>query len=535
MRDAAGGSFKRDLGWFSLLAMSLGTVIGSGWLMLPGVVAAQAGPEGILAWVLGGLAMLVVALVFAELGAAWPAAGAVAKYPYLSHGSFVGHVAGWAALVSYAVIPPAEAVAVTRYAADRIPSLVTTGGHLSLPGLSAATGILVLISLLNYAGVRYLAIFQNWVTSLKYIPIVLFLLVVSFVHFDPANFHAYQGFAPHGVSGLMVGTASTLFAYVGFRQALDFGAEARNPGRDLPIAVVATIGLAIVTYTGIAVVFTGAIDWHGLAGKGVIFGDWSSLGHLPAPLLDITKATGIGVLAWLIFLDGMISPNGPNATNVGSVPRVAYTMAEDGTLPAFFMRLHPRFGTPGAGLLACFVVEEIFLLLSGGGYGALISVVDVAFMVGYAFGPVSMGTLRIAAPEAERPFRLRGASVLAPLAFVVSSLLLFCSRWPETGWTLLVIGVGVLIFAAYAWVGRVHFSSVRYGLWVIVYLLAMAGLSWAGDHSFGGHELLPFGWDLAVVAAVSLAIYYWAIREGVACHEAGWAEASQPTSAQRAV
>jgi amino acid transporter len=516
--NAHSGHFKKELSWFSLLTMSLGTVIGSGWLMLPGVVASKAGPAGVLAWVLGGLAMLVVALVFAELGAAWPAAGAVAKYPYLSHGSFVGHVGGWAAFVSYLVIPPAEAVAVTRYAADRIPALVTPTRNLSLLGLAVATAILILISLLNYVGVRYLGIFQNWVTTLKYIPIVLFVVLVGFSAFHPSNFTAYHGFMPTGSSGLMLGIAETLFAYLGFRQALDFGAEAKNPGRDLPLAVVLTILLAIVTYGLIALVFTGAIDWASLGHFGVKTGDWGSLSLLPAPLLDVTRAAGIAILTWLIFVDGVVSPNGPNATNVGSVPRVAYTMAEDGTMPKFFLELHPVYGTPGKGLLACFILEEFFLLLTGGGYSSLISVVTVAFMVGYAFGPIAFATLRKTDPDTPRPFRLRLGGLWAPLAFVISSLLLFWSRWPETGWTLCVILAGIPVYLIYGASGRIRMNTIRYGSWIIVYLFLMAGLSYAGDSKFGGHDWIPFGWDIAAVAAASLAIYYWAVWQGLSYH-----------------
>jgi amino acid transporter len=140
------GAFRQELGWFSLLSMSLGTVIGSGWLILPAAVAAKAGPASVVAWIFGGLVVLVIALVYAELGAAWPAAGAVALYPRLSHGAFTGHLAGWAAFISYAIIPPAEAVAVTRYAGTFIPSLVTGHQDLHGVGLAIATGILAAIA-----------------------------------------------------------------------------------------------------------------------------------------------------------------------------------------------------------------------------------------------------------------------------------------------------------------------------------------------------------------------------------------------------
>ncbi len=520
MADHSGGAghFKKELSWFSLLTMSLGTVIGSGWLMLPGVVASKAGPAGILDWLIGGMGMLVVALVFCELGAAWPAAGAVAKYPYLSHGSFVGHLAGWAALISYVIIPPAEAVAVTRYAGTFYPGLLTPKENLSLLGLTVGTVILILIALLNYYGVKYLGYFQNVVTTVKYIPIIIFVIAVGFFAFHPVNFTAFHGFAPTGSSGLMLGAAATLFAYTGFRQALDFGAEARNPGRDLPLALILTLVIGTVTYFFIALVFTGGINWAHLAKFGVHTGDWTTLAKLPAPLYNVTAAGGLAIVAAIIFWDGIVSPNGPNATNVGSVPRVAYTMAEGGTMPKFFMKLHPRYGTPGWGLFASFLLEEFFLLVTNGGYGELVSEVGVAFMVSYAIGPVSMAVLRDVAPDVPRPFHLRWAAVLSPAAFIIASLLLYWSAWPATGMTLGVLFAGVLIYMVYVLKKGVPLASLKFGIWFIVYLLAMAILSYTGDPHFGGKGLIPFGWDVASVAVASLVLYYWGIRQGLAYH-----------------
>jgi amino acid transporter len=511
------GEFKKELGLFSLLAMSLGTVIGSGWLLLPSIVASQAGPASLLAWILAGIIMLIICLVYAELGGAWPAAGAVALYPQLSHGSFVGHVGGWAAFISYVIIPSAEAVAVVRYAAAYVPAftvgLANGATHLSTLGILVAIAILALLALLNYVGVKYLGIFENWVTSIKYIPIVLFLIAAGFMAFEPKNFTAFGGFSPYGGSGFLLGTASTVFAFTGFRQALAFGAEAKNPGRDLPLALIGTVLLATLTYVLIALVFIGAIDWSSLANQQVVEGDWHSLGNLSAPLYDVLIAAGMGGVAFVLFLDGIVSPNGPNATNTGSVPRVLYTMAQNNSMPRAFAKLNPQRGTPGWGLVASFLVETFFLLLSQGGYGALITAANVAFMVAYAMGPVSCGGLRKIAPEVHRPFWLPLSAVLNPLAFVLASLLLFWEGWPSTGATLGVLFIGVLIYIGYGLAGRVKMSTVRYGLWLIVYLIAMACLSYFGDSHFGGINAIPFGWDLVVVAVVCLILYYWGVHQ----------------------
>lgn len=519
-RELPKGHFKKDLGLFSLVAMSLGTMIGSGWLMLPGIVASKAGPASVLAWLFAGLAILVVAVVYAELGAAWPAPGAVAKYPYLSHGDFAGHLGGWAALVAYLILPPAESSAVASYAGAFAPSLVTGHGSLSPLGIVVAIILLALLGLLNYYGVKYLATLQNWVTIIKYIPIIVFVVAVGIFAFHPINFTHFGGFAPMGASGFLIATASTVFAYIGFRQALDFGAEAKNPGRDLPRALILTILIGIATYVLIGLIFVGGINWSGLASQGVKIGDWGTLASLHASVYNLAAATGLGAVAWLIFADGLLSPNGPNATNVGTVPRVAYTMAENGSMPRLFLNLHVKYGTPGPGLLLCFALETLILLMTAGGYGKLIASVNVAFLMAFAMGPVAFGVLRITAPNAERPFRLRCGGFWAPLAFILASLLMFWSAWPLTGQTLGILFIGVLIYVAYGIKGRVKLASVRYGIWLIVYLLAMVLISYLGDSKFGGRNIIPFGWDMGLVAAVCLVVYYWGVRQGVAFDKA---------------
>ena len=514
-----GGSFKRDLSVYSLLAMSLGTVIGSGWLLLPGIVASQAGPAAVISWALGGLGVLIVALVYSELGATWPAAGAVAKYPGLSHGRFTGHMAGWAAFIAYAVTPPAEAVAVIRYAGTVYPGL-THGNEVTNLGIVISIIILALIGLLNFVGVKYLGIFENYVTALKYIPIAIFVVLIGFFAFHPENFTSYGGFIPHGPSGILLGTSSTVFAYIGLRQALDFGSEAKNPGKDIPRALIGTVVIAMITYILISIVMVGGLNWSGLTGKGVVEGQWGTLANLSAPMYAVAGATGLGVVATLILADGIISPNGPNASNVGSVPRVAYTMSEDGTMPKLFQRLHPKYGTPGAGLLACFVLEIFFLMITKAGYNNLISVINVAVMVAYALGPVSMGALRKTAPHVDRPYRVSGARILAPIAFIIASLLLYWESWPLTGEMLGILLFGVIIYAAYSVWGSVSIWSIKNGLWLIGYLITMAVVSYIGSKQFGGLGIIHFGYDIIVVIVVALVYYYWGVRQRVPYDEA---------------
>lgn len=236
---------------------------------------------------------------------------------------------------------------------------------------------------------------------------------------------------------------------------------------------------------------------------------------MPAPLYNITAAAGISWVAWLIFVDGVVSPNGPNATNVGSVPRVAYEVARGGTLPRFFLKLHPVYGTPALGLLASFILEVFFLPITAGGYGQLISSVNVASLVAYAVGPVAMGTLRLTAADVDRPFRLKGGHFWPPVAFILASLLLYWSQWPLTGEVLGVVAIGIAIYGFYVLRGTVKAESVGNGIWLMVYLISLAVMCYFGDRKFGGVGLIPFGWDFLVISVLAGVLYYWGVHEGV--------------------
>ena len=137
-------------------------------------------------------------------------------------------------------------------------------------------------------------------------------------------------------------------------------------------------------------------------------------------------------------------------------------------------------------------------------------------MVAYALGPVSFTVLRATHPDIPRPFRLPGGTAMAPIAFVLASLLLYWSKWPRTGETLGILLIGALIYGGYAVAGRVPWRSVRYGSWLITYLIVMAALSYLGDTAFGGIGVLPLGWDMLAISVFSLAIYRWAVRQGIA-------------------
>jgi amino acid transporter len=150
------------------------------------------------------------------------------------------------------------------------------------------------------------------------------------------------------------------------------------------------------------------------------------------------------------------------------------------------------------------------------GWGTLSSVIGVATVISYVTGPVCVVVLRRTAPGLARPLKLKALPLLAPAAFMLASEVLYWSRWPLTGQVILIMVIGLPIYLYSQFKGGFadFGQQVRSGIWLPAYLLWMALLSATGSSNFGGHGLVPYGWDMALVAVSSLAFYQWGVRSG---------------------
>jgi amino acid transporter len=288
--ESADRGLKRSLSLTQLLLLGVSAQIGSGWLF--GVLAAAgvAGPAAILSWIIASVLVFLIALTYLELGAMLPRSGAIVRYTFLSHGAFSGWIIGWAYWLSVVSIPPIEAEATLTYLGGRFPEthLLTTVDGVQL--LSWPTGILsgfVLMFVffaLNFFGARFLAESNRWVTLWKIaLPTVTFIFL--FFILNGSNFTSYGGFAPMGVPPIFhaIATTGIIFSLLGFRQALDYGGESRNPQRDVPLATIGSIAVPAVIYTLLQVAFIGAINWQEWAWKVASGTSWSRVDGLTVP------------------------------------------------------------------------------------------------------------------------------------------------------------------------------------------------------------------------------------------------------------
>jgi amino acid transporter len=335
---------RRTMSLQQLLFLSLGGIIGSGWLFAVLGADAKAGPAALVSWVLGGIFVLLIALPYAEISGMLPRSGAIVRYPHLTHGGYTGFIMGWAYLLAAVSIPAIEAEAVVTYLAGKFTALhltATAAGVkiLTWPnGIVLAVALMVVFFLLNYFGIGLLAEWNRWFVWWKIvIPTLTFLLL--FRAFHGTNFSAYGGFAPLGVPPIFqaLATSGIVFAYLGFRQALEFGGEARNPQRDVPIATILSVLIGIGLYFFLQLAFTGAVDF---AKAGVAPGAWATLTAsrwASAPFYDALTSSGIallGAFAVVLLIDAVVSPAGTGWVYVGTATRTFYGSASTATSPA---------------------------------------------------------------------------------------------------------------------------------------------------------------------------------------------------------
>ncbi|HTV52356.1 MAG TPA: APC family permease [Steroidobacteraceae bacterium] len=519
MRSAP--AIHREVGTFALMLTGLGSIIGSGWLFGAWRAASLAGPSAVWAWLLGAAMIMTIALTYAELGAMFPVSGGMVRYGHYSHGSLVGFIAAWGNWLPIVSVIPIEAEASVQYMASwRWPwaqalyrHLPDGAGELAAPGLVIAAGLVIVYFLLNYWSVRLFARSNTVITTFKLIVPAGTALTLLAAGFHTENFRVAvpgEAHSAHFAAVLTaVATAGIVFSFNGFQSPVNLAGEARDPGRSIPFAVIGSILLATAIYVLLQLAYVGAVPPALLARVG-----WRGL-DFSSPFAQLASLLNLHWLAVLLYADAFVSPSGTGITYTATTARMIYGMERNGTLPRLLGRVHPIYGVPRPAMWFNLIVALLFLLFFRG-WGALAAAISVATIISYLTGPVSALALRQTAETLHRPMRLAGLPVLAAVAFIFATELLYWARWPLTGQIILLIVVALPVYLFYQakarWAGfREH---LRAAWWLILYLPSIACVSWAGSARFGGRDYLAWGWDLVVVAALGLFFFVWGVRSG---------------------
>jgi amino acid transporter len=527
--ERAAPKLRREVGLVGLVFASLGSIIGAGWLFGALYASSLAGPAAIFAWLLGGAAMMLLALTHAELGATYPVAGGNARFPHYAFGSVIGFTSGWVAFLGALTVGPIMVQATLLYASNYVSSLTTVSSGrpvLTAQGYLVAAALLLLFCTINVMGVRWLAETNKLAVLWKILipALTVVALVVTSAHEE--NFSAGGGFMPYGWKGVFLAMSSggVVFACLGFEQAVQLGGESRNPGRNIPVAIIGGMVVAVALYIALQLAYIVALDpsslshgWNGVSfsGKAELFG----------PFAGLATALGLGWLAVLLYTDAIVSPGGTGLLYTGASARLSYALSRNGYIPGAFARLTLR-GAPLFAIAFSFVCGLV-LFLPFPGWQQLVGFISAAAVIAYAMVPLSLGALRRQDPGRPRPFRLPAASLVAPAAFIVANEILLFTGWAVV-WKLIVailVGFALLALSMLTQTkDRRPSLDWRSAVWLWPYLLGMAAISYLSSFDTrtpssiplldlkGPRNELTFGWDVLAVALLSLAVYVVAIR-----------------------
>lgn len=507
---------RRDLGFWGLTAIGFSNIVGSGWLFSALYAAQTAGPAALLSWVGAGILVALVALVMVELGASRPEGGGTVRWPLYANGRLVGTLIGWSVLLSVGATA-AEITAIMQYAGHYVPG-VYENGSITLSGVAVAAGLSVLLTALNWFAVRIFARLNNLVTAFKIAVPILTVIALLASGWHGGRLTDHGGFAPYGYAACLTALAGggIVYSVNGFQAPLDFSGETRNARRTVPAAVLAGIGLALLMYLALQLAFLFSLPdrflghgWHGV--------DFES------PFGQLALVLNLHWLSSLLYADAVVSPGGSAYVGVAIDARHTYALAKNRTLPRYFMRVNQRHGIPHRALALNLVVIIVFMLPFGG-WQDIVSVMGDMYLLIYTASAVAVAVF-LADPGSRTAGWVPGLRWIAPLSFVVASEFVYWSGWHDLRLALPLVLAGLLLFFGMRRSGSGGapelplLSELRSGAWLVVHLAALTLLSWLG--SFDGAGRLPAPWDTLAVAVLSLGVFFWGVRSGVAQLAAG--------------
>jgi basic amino acid/polyamine antiporter, APA family len=442
----------RDLGVSHASAVVVGTIIGSGIFLVPAEMMQAVGSAKLvyLAWVVGGLLSFFGALTYAELGAMKPQAGGEYVYVRDGYGPLAGFLYAW----TWFVIAKPASVATVVTGLVRILGTFSAFSFFSANVITAPFAVnwgqivaitaAILISFLNYLGIKKAGEFQLVFTMLK-VAIILGIVVVCFSGMGNAAGRGWSNFAGTfagargGVAGFMAALVAALWAYDGWNDLNMVAGEVKRPERNIPIALIAGVATVGVLY----ILVNAAVQY-------VLPAD--AIAASPRPASDavalVMGRMGASIVSAGMALSMLVTLNG----TIMSGARVPYAVARDGYFFRGLAEVHPKFHTPSVAI-AVQAMLSILLLLIGANFRQLFSLAIFAEWLFYMIAGSTIFVFRQRAPQAARPYRMWGYPFV-PVIFVAVAAALLCytfkNDWPNSGYGVVVILAGIPLFAYFS-------------------------------------------------------------------------------------
>jgi len=485
---------NRALGPVQLTLFGIGAIIGAGIFATIGTAAAGdanrpgAGPALMLSFMITAVVCGFTALCYAEFASMVPISGSAYTYSYATLGELIAWIIGWDLIIEYAVGNIAVAISWANYfktlvAGLHIPGIAPNGIIIpdwismdyrtaaKVPGVyeSAphifgkpiifnvlAVAIVALITMVLVWGIRESARFNAVMVGFK-ILVLTFFIVIGFTYVQPAN---WTPFAPMGFAGISAGAAIVFFAYIGFDAVSTVAEETRNPQRNLPIGIIASLIICTIFYAVVALVFTGLISYPELKAKLAT----EQAEPLTMALQHVGQVfhTDLGWAIGLVAFGSVIAHTAVLLVFQLGQPRIFFSMARDGLLPKVFYKVHPKYRTPHVSTILTGVFVAVFAAVAS--IDEMVDLTNIGTLFAFILVCAGIIVLRIKDPARPRPFRVPGGLII-PILGIFSCLYLIYYL-PPTSWLRFAawLNFGFVIYVGYGAVqsrltGRQHAES----------------------------------------------------------------------------
>jgi len=430
---------KRTLGAVSITLLGIGAIVGTGIFVLTGVAAAKyAGPGLILSFVVAGIVSGLAAICYAEFASTVPIAGSAYTYSYATLGELVAWIIGWDLILEYAVGAAAVSIGWSGYVVDllkgafgiTLPNALSaspfSGGIINLPAFL----IILLVTALLILGTSESSKVNNVIVVIKLV-VILFFLVVGFGHVNPAN---WSPFLPFGAGGILRGASIIFFAYIGFDQISTSAEEARNPSKDLPVGIIASLLICTVLYILVTAVLTGVVSYTKL--------------DVPSPVSHALILLGLNAAGSVISIGAICGLTTVLIVLLYGQSRIFFSMARDGLLPGFFSRIHRRFRTPYLSSLLVGIVVALVAALTP--IDVVAELTNIGTLSAFVLVSAAVLILRRTQPNLRRGFRTPLVPLIPILSIIASLVLIVSLPWVTLVRFVVWLVIGLVIYFVYS-------------------------------------------------------------------------------------
>lgn len=481
-RDIKSSPLKKVLSRWNLTTMGIGAIIGAGIFVMTGLAAREyAGPALAISFVIAGMGCSFAALCYAEFASIYPSEGSAYSYSYATVGELFAWIIGWDLILEYAMASSTVAVGWSGYfgkflglfnihlpiwamndihtARDLISGATSTGSlsqleasysSLAIPELFGfqvainlpAMLIALIVTAIITLGVRQTAGTNLWLVAIK-VAVVIFVIIAGAFFVDTANWTPFiparaansDGVMAFGFAGIAAGAAYIFFAYIGFDAVATQASESKNPTKDLPFAIIASLLICTILYIAISLVVTGMVNY--------------TLLDKAAPVAAAFLDRGWNFAVWIISIAAVAGLTSVLLVMTMGQTRILMAMAKDGLLPSkVFAEVHPRLQTPHKSSI---LVGILIALVAGfTPIETIAKLVNIGTLLAFVFVCSAVWRLRVTQPGLHRPFRVKALPVVASLGIIFNFGMMLSLEWEN--WVRLIFWllVGLAVYFLYS-------------------------------------------------------------------------------------